>query len=499
MPYYCDNDEPILRHPITTGAASGTSYAGAIYRGICEIIERDAFMINYLNMLPRAKIVNLPKRIQDIIDIFTRYLFVVYIIELTTDIPVPVFAAIILDYSGVGPAVSIGLKADLDTESAILGALEEAEHSIPFMRGLLSKQKTVMHPERIDSFEKRAIFWSDVSMIQKLDFWLENGQSKIFDKSKSFQALTLFKFKRALKLLDSKVSDIIFVDITPKDIRKKGFLAVKVIIPELQPLYLYEGFSYHGGERLYQVPVRLGFQKTAINENELNSVPPLQTGKFKKTPQIWKEINFKTYPRFSRISLNKTTNKQSDLEKIISRRYSERNFAGKPVNKEILSRLLLYSGGILHMGQNWHETRRAYPSTGARYPLEIYIILPHTEDIQAGVYHYNVKQHSLEEIIKGDHRKEVTKMIKQEWVKKSSIIFIITAVFKRTSIKYTNRTPRHIFLEAGHLAQNIYLLATNFNLGCCAIGGFDDDGINKLLDLNSDSESVVYILAVGRI
>ncbi len=51
-------------------------------------------------------------------------------------------------------------------------------------------------------------------------------------------------------------------------------------------------------------------------------------------------------------------------------------------------------------------------------------------------------------------------------------------------------------LEAGHIGQNIYLLAENYNLGCCAIGGFDNDKLSYLLDLTED-ELPLYLFAIG--
>lgn len=55
VPYFYFKDECIVRFPVTTGAAASTSYADAIYRGICEVVERDSYMISYLNKLEVKK------------------------------------------------------------------------------------------------------------------------------------------------------------------------------------------------------------------------------------------------------------------------------------------------------------------------------------------------------------------------------------------------------------------------------------------------------------
>jgi len=64
-------------------------------------------------------------------------------------------------------------------------------------------------------------------------------------------------------------------------------------------------------------------------------------------------------------------------------------------------------------------------------------------------------------------------------------------------VKYKDRGYRYIFIEAGHLGQNISLVAKNLNLSTCAIGGFIDEELNNLLDIDSQKESVIYIFAVG--
>ena len=71
-------------------------------------------------------------------------------------------------------------------------------------------------------------------------------------------------------------------------------------------------------------------------------------------------------------------------------------------------------------------------------------------------------------------------------------------MFKRTILSYGDRGYRHILVEAGHLGQNIYLNSVALGLSCCAIGGYIDDKLNSLIDVDGLNESVVYVLAVGK-
>ncbi|MHA1756469.1 MAG: SagB/ThcOx family dehydrogenase [Promethearchaeota archaeon] len=218
-------------------------------------------------------------------------------------------------------------------------------------------------------------------------------------------------------------------------------------------------------------------------------------------PDIWKKIHLKSYPRFKRILLpKKFTRINQNIEKIIISRKSTRKFSGRKILFNDLSKLLFYSAGIRNkvIDNNWDESRRTYPSAGARYPLEIYIAIFNVENIPLGLYHYNVKEHSLELIKSGNFiNKLVTYCNNQKWIKKANLLILISAIFARNQIKYKNRGYRYIFLDAGHMAQNFYLVTNSINLKCCAIGGFLDDEINKLINLDGKDESIIYIIAVG--
>lgn len=80
----------------------------------------------------------------------------------------------------------------------------------------------------------------------------------------------------------------------------------------------------------------------------------------------------------------------------------------------------------------------------------------------------------------------------------ANVVLILTAVFQRTRWKYQGRTYRYLMLEAGHIGQNVYLVATSMGLGTCAVGAFFDDDLDRPLEVDGTREAVVYLLAVGR-
>lgn len=227
-------------------------------------------------------------------------------------------------------------------------------------------------------------------------------------------------------------------------------------------------------------------KKFAVIKNEPNQVP-----------ESWKKISYKAYPRFPQIILPEPTSLTVELTSVLKNRRSIRSFSTNKISIENFSNLVYYSCGSTKFYNPTKEDRRFYPSAGARYPLEVYPFVFNVNTIEPGGYHYHVKSHSLEQILNQKFSSRIFHYFDQEWIEHAAAIFIVTAEFGRTAAKYGNRGYRHIFTEYGHMAQNIYSIAGAINLGCCSIGGFLEDGINRLLELDFEDEGVIGVIALG--
>ncbi len=218
----------------------------------------------------------------------------------------------------------------------------------------------------------------------------------------------------------------------------------------------------------------------------------------KDIPESWIKINFKTYPRLPKVYFKHLL--PDKISTLIKKRRSVREFNGSPISLKQLHYLLLNAAGIINSYNNIDQSRRPYPSAGARYPLEVYPLVLKCMGLEKGLYHYNVKENCLELLQKGNLEKELLKgTAGEELLKDAAVIFIITGVLDRTRIKYHERGYRFVLIEAGHLAQNICLLATELGLGCCPLGGFIDSYFDKLLDISLQKEFSLYLLAVGKV
>jgi len=214
-------------------------------------------------------------------------------------------------------------------------------------------------------------------------------------------------------------------------------------------------------------------------------------------PQEWKTVYYKAYPRFKQKVLPLPTKIKFDLYKAILSRSSQREYSDRPINLKQLSTLLYYSIGMKKIMKRDTSENRMYPSAGGRYPLEIYLFIFNVQGLDSGVYHYHFKTNSLEAIPFENIKENAMKYVKQEWIKDSCVLIIPTAVFERTEMKYKDRGYRHIMTEFGHISQNIYLVGTALELAACSIGGFIDDGFNKILDIDGRIESMIGLIAIG--
>jgi SagB-type dehydrogenase family enzyme len=206
---------------------------------------------------------------------------------------------------------------------------------------------------------------------------------------------------------------------------------------------------------------------------------------------------YKSYPSSKTVLLPKQFQESTILfSEVLQRRKSSRAFSTQPLTKVNLAFLLWASTGIQRI-EHGHEFRTA-PSAGALYPIETYIAANNVNDLEKGIYHYNIKNHLLEEIRPGNFGDVLAHAaLDQKMCADASVVFSWTAVFERSKWKYAQRAYRYIYLDAGHIAQNLALAAASITCGSCPVGAFFDDEINSLLGIDGTEESSICLSVVG--
>jgi SagB-type dehydrogenase family enzyme len=131
--------------------------------------------------------------------------------------------------------------------------------------------------------------------------------------------------------------------------------------------------------------------------------------------------------------------------------------------------------------------------------VETYLVVHAVEGIEPGVYHYAVENHALDQLRTGDFRMDVARAaLDQEMAYWANVVFVWTAVTARSKWKYRQRAYRYIYLDAGHIAQNLALGAVALDLGSCQIAALYDDEANALLGVDGVEETTIYMTAVGK-
>lgn len=181
---------------------------------------------------------------------------------------------------------------------------------------------------------------------------------------------------------------------------------------------------------------------------------------------------------------------------VLGSRRSERDFSGNAIDCTTLSHLLFAAQGVTARAGSC--LLRTAPSAGALYPVETYLLANRVTGLAPGIYHYNIVESCLESLAPGDHAETLTRAaLGQSMVTRGCVTFLWTGIVGRSFWKYGERTWRYLYLDAGHIGQNLSLGAAALGLGCCMIGAFFDDEINRLLGVDGQKETLLYMGVVG--
>ncbi len=183
------------------------------------------------------------------------------------------------------------------------------------------------------------------------------------------------------------------------------------------------------------------------------------------------------------------------LERTIHKRRTVRSFDRKALTLKQFSQLLWAAQGITETG----GFKRAAPSAGALYPMDIYAVVGRDciEKVDPGVYHYSPADHTLSLVQEGDRRKDVAgASLWQMWMANAPLTLVITAEYSRIMGKYGQRGVRYAMIEAGHIGQNIFLQCQGMGLEAGIVGAFEDEKVVQVMGIKRTHEPLL-IMPVG--
>jgi SagB-type dehydrogenase family enzyme len=190
---------------------------------------------------------------------------------------------------------------------------------------------------------------------------------------------------------------------------------------------------------------------------------------------------------------------EADLFTVMAQRQSRRGYTSDPLSQEQLSFLLWATQGVRMANLEKNLSRRTVPSAGSRHPYETYLHVARVAGIAPGLYRYLGLTH---ELLLLDQRPGLrdelyTLTDREDWAADAPVFFLWSCIPHRGEWRYHTMSHKSMLLDAGHIAQNLYLAAEAIGCGTCALGGYWQEGADRFCGVDGEDEYVVYLASVG--
>ncbi len=255
--------EPVLTTPISSGLAFDPSLATALWRGICEVAERDALMLTWWQRRPAAEIdlgcdsdwpsaglvPGLANRLSRVAAASLRARF----FDITTDFAVPTVVCVLT--GDRFPYLTVGAACRADAGAACAKALDEAVSTRLAVRGAEG-----FVPPRLDDFswmdelEQHAQLYAARHLRQAFDFLLDGERlpislAEIAECPALRSPQTMAELRDVAMDLEHADLTVLWTDLTAPELSPHGQV-VKVVIPQMVPLPQLHRVRWLGTRRL---------------------------------------------------------------------------------------------------------------------------------------------------------------------------------------------------------------------------------------------------------
>lgn len=263
----------------SNGLAAGRDLPHAILSGLHEVIERDAFMLTWLNKLPARKI-KPPQsgcHAAAILRHYEKFGVQVRLFWLNTDQAPYVIMAVAEDPKDGGIFRVVGLGCEADPVVAVDKAMFELCQLRAGMRMRMQEpgfEDRLQNYADVKTLNDHPLFHAIPSHATEFDFL--DTDATAYD----VQELPKPPSDVVEDLIEDTVAKAVqagarvaYADITPPDIAALGPRVVRVIVTGFQPIHFGHGQGRLGGRRLYDAPVAWGLRDKPLDLAELNQCP----------------------------------------------------------------------------------------------------------------------------------------------------------------------------------------------------------------------------------
>jgi ribosomal protein S12 methylthiotransferase accessory factor len=265
----------------STGLAAGPTLSEAMLSALYEVLERDAFIITWMNRLPAERVAPVTHPNPELVDLchaYTRRGVDLRLYRLVVDHPCQVFLCLAVQDGGDGwPAAVAGLGADLDPALAASKAIMEAGQVRSALRVQMRDpavqariERLLGDPRLVATIDDHALLYTHHGATGAFAF-LERSPEAVVDWTTHNSSPT----DRLRLLVDhfrTQGGDVLYYDLTTPDLIELSLRTVRVIVPGFQPLH-FGREPRLGGRRLYELPRRLGISEAPARPELLNTDP----------------------------------------------------------------------------------------------------------------------------------------------------------------------------------------------------------------------------------
>lgn len=195
------------------------------------------------------------------------------------------------------------------------------------------------------------------------------------------------------------------------------------------------------------------------------------------------------------------------LDGTLFKRYTGRNFDPAAILPLATASRLLQrafgSQGEREMAPDAFVLKKLSPSAGGLHPTEAYVLAQRVEGVAPGLYHYHPARHALDPLAAMDTTQTAELAMRmvadQDWFVAAPMMVVLAARVERNFWKYRNHAKayRALLLDAGHLSQTFYLLATEAGMPAFVTAAVNEVDIERALGLDPLKDMVVAVCGCG--
>jgi ribosomal protein S12 methylthiotransferase accessory factor len=274
--YYGPAGEDNFCTSTSNGLAAGPDLPSAVLSGLCELAERDGFLVYWMNRLPAPEVEFEGGIAAEIRDHYRAFGAVTHVFNVTTNLPMYSMLAILLSDDPRSPSALVGLGCSLDPRVAMNRALFEICQMRPGEAARFAREdpSALRAYSDIKTMRDHSAFFMCPEHRAELAFLLESGRRQQLKNLPSHTSGNLeTDVGTAVNGLVRAGLRVAYADITTEDIEPFGVRVVRTIATGLQPIHFGCGEERLGGQRLFEMPRLLNYAAAATTEADLNPCP----------------------------------------------------------------------------------------------------------------------------------------------------------------------------------------------------------------------------------